>query len=163
MSFTVQDLLSDVRSARRYLLKHLRNVRDDQVDWKPYTECKSIREIVEHLIVGERSAVQSMQTGKYPDYETIQAEVTKQMKGKSLSQLLDVLSDDESTTHAMMQKLYGNTSLDEDVTLWGRKSKLGSSIAHLTSEDYYHSGQIAFIRLATDSDWDYYQSIYFND
>ena len=30
----------------------------------------------------------------------------------------------------------------------------------ISSEDYYHAGQITFIRMATDPQWDYYRSIY---
>jgi hypothetical protein len=46
------------------------------------------------------------------------------------------------------------------VTLWGQERKLGSALAFLTSEDYYHAGQVAFIRLATNPEWDYYGEIF---
>jgi hypothetical protein len=37
------------------------------------------------------------------------------------------------------------------------------AVAYLTAEDFYHAGQLAFIRMATDPGWDYFGSIYGGD
>jgi hypothetical protein len=50
--------------------------------------------------------------------------------------------------------------LDAEVALWGTPQKLGRAIAYLTAEDFYHAGQIAFIRMASDPEWDYYACVY---
>lgn len=162
MPFTINDLLDDVRASRKYFLKHLVGVTNEQIDWKPYPECKSIREVVIHLISGERAAQKSLETGAFPDYDTIQALVADESIGQSLTQLLVILAATEDNTHLQMKNAYANSPLDEEVNFWGSKSKLGSVIGHFSSEDYYHSGQIAFIRMATDPTWDYYEAIYFS-
>ena len=38
--------------------------------------------------------------------------------------------------------------------------KLGTRLARGGIEYYYHTGQIRFIRLATDPDWDYGATVY---
>lgn len=43
MAFDINTLVQGVRESRRYFLKHLNGLRDDQWDWKPYPQCKSIR------------------------------------------------------------------------------------------------------------------------
>ena len=50
--------------------------------------------------------------------------------------------------------------MDTEVSAYGTPMKLGRAIAHLSSEDFYHAGQVAFIRIATDPSWDYYAVIY---
>lgn len=56
MAFTAAELIDGVRHSRRHFLKHLRGLRDDQWDWKPYPECKSIRETLAHLVWVDRIA-----------------------------------------------------------------------------------------------------------
>ncbi|MGC8832986.1 MAG: DinB family protein, partial [Armatimonadota bacterium] len=72
MSFGVTDLLGNLRSSRETFLKHLKSLRDDQWTWKPYPECKSIVETLAHLISNDRAALQSLETGREPDYASLQ-------------------------------------------------------------------------------------------
>ena len=57
VSFTVHDLLEEAKGSRRYFLKHVKGLTAEQWDWKPYPECKSVRETVAHLISDDRADV----------------------------------------------------------------------------------------------------------
>lgn len=58
---------------------------------------------------------------------------------------------------------FANSPLDADVCIWGAHDKLAVGLPYLSSEDFYHAGQIAFIRNASDPSWDYYAEIYGGD
>src|SRR5688572_9616985 len=88
MAITLDDLLNGVRRSRRHFFKHLNGLGDDQWDWKPYPECKSIRETLAHLLVDDRAALQSLQTGEEPDYDALSAGEPEQDTAK-LRALLD--------------------------------------------------------------------------
>src|SRR4030067_1771496 len=72
MAFTPDDLFAGLRASRKRFLKHLEGLREAQWDWRPYPECKSIRETLAHLIADDRAALQSLQTGKEPEYDSLQ-------------------------------------------------------------------------------------------
>src|SRR5262245_12699842 len=72
MALTLEDLLEGVRASRRHFLKHLRGLSEEKWDWKPYPECKSIRETLAHLIWVDRASLQSLQTGQEPDYAALE-------------------------------------------------------------------------------------------
>lgn len=42
----------------------------------------------------------------------------------------------------------------------GAPMTIAAAVMHLSSEDYYRSEPLAFLRMATAPNWDYYQSIY---
>ena len=44
--------------------------------------------------------------------------------------------------------------------MWGEEEALGKQVAHLTSENFYHAGQVAYIRMTTQCDWNYYAAVY---
>jgi len=55
---------------------------------------------------------------------------------------------------------YADQPLDTEVSTFGSPRKLGVAIPFFSSEDYYHTGQVAFIRMASDPTWNYYAAIY---
>jgi uncharacterized damage-inducible protein DinB len=160
MAFTAGDLIEAVQKSRKYFLKHLEGIRDDQWDWKPFPECKSIRETLVHLIVDDWAALQSFQTKEEPDYEGLSNQTASETSGASLEQIRTILTDSHERLCAYLNATFVNSPLDTEVTLWGSTTKLGRALAYLPSEDFYHAGQVAFIRMATDPQWDYYASIY---
>lgn len=58
MALTLDDLIASFLFRRTRFLKHVDGLQEDQWDWKPYPECKSVRETVAHLIVDDRAALQ---------------------------------------------------------------------------------------------------------
>lgn len=157
MSVTLNELLDSVRDSRRHFLKHLNGLQDDQWDWKPYPECKSIRETLTHLICDDRAALISMQTGEEPDYEAITASLEPVQDTDSL---FARLTESFDALLAEIEKRYADAPLDAEICIYGEKKKLALGVPHLSSEDFYHAGQVAFIRMASDPAWEYYQSIY---
>ena len=159
MAFTFEDLLGSLRASRSNFHKHLEGLRDDQWDWKPYPECKSIRETLIHLVVDDRAALDALENNGEPDYETLAAAATADAHGDSTH--LKALSD-EAFTHLLelLMSRYADAPLDTEISVFGSMKKLGVAIPYFSSEDYYHTGQVAFIRMASDPTWNYYAAIY---
>lgn len=155
MAFTLDDVLEGVRASRAHFLKHLDGLREEQWDWKPYPECKSVRETVAHLVTDDRAALFSLETGKEPDYEALSVE-----PGRDSARLRALLDESHARLCEAIQARYANAPLDTEACIYGGSMKLARGIAHLSSEDFYHAGQVAFIRMATDPAWDYYAAIY---
>jgi uncharacterized damage-inducible protein DinB len=154
MPFGPLDLVEAKQASRAHFLRHMEGLTEEQWEWKPYPECKSARETVAHMLWVDRTAQASMEAGADSDWSSIEVEET------DLDQLRMMLSASHEKLLAFLKQRYQNTPLDTEVSLWDMPMKLGRAITYLSSEDYYHSGQIAFIRMATDPDWDYYSFIY---
>lgn len=154
MSFAVNDAVDGIRHSRAFFLKHLSGLTNDQWDWKPYAECKSVRETLAHLICDDRAALQSLQTGKEPDYESlVESESDRDL-------LLTKLDESHRALCDFITQRWGSAPVDTEVCIWGVRKSIAAGLSYLTSEDFYHAGQVAFIRCATDPAWDYYASIY---
>ena len=160
MAFTLEDLLEGVRSSRNSLLKHLRGVKGDQWLWKPYPECKSIRETLQHLLWVDRTALDSLHGSPPEDWLPLIDKINAETAGDNIESLLEAIAQSLEALLSYFQENFTDAPLETTVTLWGSEKKLGVAVAYLTSENFYHAGQIAFIRLATDPDWNYYPAIY---
>jgi uncharacterized damage-inducible protein DinB len=160
MDLTLEDLLAGVWESRRQLLKHLNGVTEEQWTWKPYPECKSMRDTITHLISVDQGALESIKTGGEVDFLGIIATTEKETAGEDRDALLARLKDTHIRLLHHITTNFADTPLDAEIRMWGAPRKLGAQIAYLTSEDYYHAGQLAYIRMATDTTWDYYGSIY---
>ena len=160
MAFTLDDVIGGVHASRRFFLKHLAGLREEQWSWKPYPECKSIRETLIHLVGDDRAALQSLQTGKEPDYEGILEAAFAEMAGADTAQVQAQLEESHEKLCAHVLALFADAPLDAEACIWGSAMKVGRGVAYLSSEDFYHAGQVAFIRMATDPAWDYYGSVY---
>jgi uncharacterized damage-inducible protein DinB len=154
MPLTMEEMLEGPRASRRFFLKHLRGLREDQWDWKPYPECKSITETLAHLVVDDRAALQSLQSGQEPDYEALTVDE------RDRATLLDMLAKSHEQVISFITSQYAGADLGTPVCVWGVTMPLGRALGYLTAEDHYHAGQVSFIRLATDPAWDYYSTIY---
>lgn len=154
MALTVGDFIADLRESRRHFLKHLKGLKTDQVDWKPYPKCLSVRETLAHLIVDDRSALESLQTGGEPHYDR------HHVKEQDLDRLIVLLGKSHEALVAFLTEEYGSESPETLGFAWGDTMAIGRAIHKFSSEDWYHAGQVAFIRQATDPDWDYYAEIY---
>ena len=162
MALTLQDLLESVRNSHKSLFRHLKGVTNEQLTWKPYPECKSIHETLAHLIAVEWSSQAMLKTGDFPDYETHQRDALALAGGKSLDELTTILNEEQEKTLETAAVRFKDTALDEEIKSWGYPAKMGEAVVRLGSESTYHSGQIAYIRMATDPSWDYYKDIYFS-
>jgi uncharacterized damage-inducible protein DinB len=154
MAFTAAELIDGIRHSRRHFLKHLRGLRDDQWDWKPYPECKSVRETLAHLVWVDRTALASLETGTEPDYPAFEE------SERDLDRLRAKLEESHERLCQFLTANYASAPLDAEVSLYADRQTLGRALAYFPSEDYYHAGQVAFIRMATDPSWDYYGSMF---
>jgi len=152
MPYTVAEAVQSMRDAHDHFLKHLQGVREDQLDWRPNAACKTIRETLAHLTSDYRAMVLSVKTGGEPDYDACQVAET------DLNRLHALMAEEFANACALVSSTY--TSVDDEACVFGWKMPLGKAIPLFCSEDYYHAGQVAFIRMATDPDWDYYGAVY---
>ena len=154
MAYTLEDVLEGVRSSRRFFWKHLSGLTEEQWSWKPYPECKSVTETLAHLILDDRMALFSLETGKEPDYDVNPVTETDREK------LISLLHESHAKLIEFIKSKYAEAPLDSEAYAWGTPMKLGRAIAYLSSEDFYHAGQVGYIRGASDPTWDYYSTIY---
>lgn len=160
MPLLMEDFLETVRGSRRHFLKHLDGVTEEQWLWKPYPECKSLRETLVHLLWVDRGVLISLETGKSPDYMAFYEEVIRETENWDIPSLLAGLDVSHQNVLDFFIKNHSETSLDTTISMWGHPGKLACQIAYLSSEDHYHAGQVAFIRMAIDPNWNYYGVIY---
>lgn len=152
MPVTTDDLLEGLRRSRRHFLKHLEGVQEDQWDYRPFPQCKSIRETLQHLVIDDRAALESLRTCKEPNYERQPYEV------QDIDELYRLLAMSHG---ALLRDLSERVRhLDEEICVWGLVLKAAVGIPYFSSEDFYHAGQVAFLRMACDPQWDYYHAIY---
>ena len=126
----------------------------EQTDWKPYPECMNVKETVAHLVVDDLAALESFQTLHEPAYDQIPR------PSGPLPELLAALDASHKELISWLEEHMGDKSLDAPSCAFGSPLPACRAIAHISSEDYYHSGQVAFIRMATDPSWEYYGAIY---
>lgn len=154
MDYTLEDIINGLTTSRQMFLKHIANLRDDQWDWQPYPQCMSIRQTLQHLITDDRAALQSLQTGHEPTYKSLRP------AEQEIDRLLELMEESHQQLISYLREHYANAPLDTEICVWGWKMKLPQGIAYFSSEDFYHMGQVAFIRQASDPEWDYYEAIY---
>ncbi len=151
---TLDDLIGGLDRSRNHFYKHLKGLRDDQWDFKPFPECKSIRETLQHLVADDRAALESIRTGEEPNYEALACTES------DLAKLRAILKESHEVLLNEIKTRYANASLDADICVWGHHEKLGAGVPYFSGEDWYHAGQVAFARMASDPDWNYYETIY---
>ena len=154
MALTLTDLTTELRASREHLLKHLEGLPREHWAAKPHPECKSVIETLSHLIVDDKMALGSLRTGQYVNYDVFPIETTDP------DQLLELLKESHEELIAYLEATFAEAPLDAPVCVWGNMRKLAIGIAFLSSEDHYHAGQIAYLRMAIEPEWDYYGTIY---
>lgn len=137
---TANDLLNKQLDDVSYQLdKVFEGVSEADLDFKVAPAAMSIREIAEHLCE-VYTAVETESNGGSHSWGSFSIE------DKSWSNLMEQF-------HALRANVLAIASNASD-----EKAVLNAS-AYLVAHDYYHVGQLASLRLATDSGWDAY-SIY---
>jgi uncharacterized damage-inducible protein DinB len=151
---TVTDLVGSVRASRKHFWKHIDGLTDAQWDWKPYPECKNACETLAHLVTDDRAALAAVESDGEPDYESFAETERDPARLRVL-----LTASHEALCVALLAK-FADAPLDTTLSVWGVPMPLGTGISHFCSEDFFHAGQISFIRMATDPTWDYYSAIY---
>ena len=154
MALSNRDFIDGLRASRRHLLKHLHGLTPEQAQWKPYPECKCIAETLAHLVVDDKAALESFQTLAEPAYDQIQA------PEGTYDELRAALDQSHHELTSWLEAHLGDAPLDHPSSGFGHPLPACRAIAHISSEDYYHAGQVAFVRMATDPAWEYYGEIY---
>ena len=153
VALELDDLSDTMHGALRFFLAHLNGLRENQWDWKLSSSCRSIREILRHLC------------GTYEDKAALEAELAQPLP--EIVQVQKLFEAAAKADYARLCERYRNTPLETEVTIvggdWflGRDSvRVGTLLARRAWEECYHTGQVVFIRLATDPDWDQEGEVY---
>ena len=157
---TVDDLIRSIESSRAYFFRHVKGMTDEQGAWKPYPQCKSVNETLAHLRVDDLAAMDSFESGEEPKYEEISAPIMEAAGKLTRVELEENLRRSHEDLIAYIRTKFSQAPLDSEVCVWGSKMPLSLGIPHLSSEDFYHAGQVAYIRMAQDAAWDYYAAVY---
>jgi uncharacterized damage-inducible protein DinB len=156
MAFGTTELIEGARKARQNFLKHIDGITEEQAAWKPYPECKSIAETLDHLHWSDRATVEYARSGQEPDYTSVPS--------KPPTESIDTLKAKLAESHADLMRYFetefAGKPLDTICKFYGQPTSIGDSLTYICNEEGYHTGQAAFIRMATDPTWDYYTAIY---
>ena len=152
-NYSIIDLLDNMEGALRFFLTHLNGLRDYQWDWRPSLACRSIRDILLHL------------SETYEDKDALREELTRSVPDVGRVQALCEVG--AKNDFEKLRAKYADTPLDFEVGVVGGDLFLGRStvrvgtlLARRAWEECYHTGQVAYIRLATDPDWNLDQEVY---
>ena len=152
-------LIESVISSRKYFLRHLEGLPDEAWTFKPFSECKNILETQVHLRNDDEMAAESILTKEEPDYETATIGAYEEVANGP-----DVLLNRLAVSHQRLLDLirseFSSESLNGEICIWGSMKPLYRGVPYLSSEDFYHAGQVAFVRMAIQPDWNYYGDIY---
>jgi hypothetical protein len=154
MALLLNDFIDGLRGSRSHFLKHLIGLTPEQWVWKPYPECKSITETAQHLLIDDLAALDALKSGAEPDYDSFTVIETEP------DALVAALKKGSSDLIEHIKATYKDADLETPVSAWGKMLPLAVALGYWSSEDYYHAGQVAYIRMATDPKWDYYATIY---
>ena len=144
MAAGLDEILDNLYRSQKFFRAHLNGIQNEQWDWKPFPACRSIREILLHwadTFSAEDTALQSALELTVPDVTTVQR----------------LMKEAGRRYGAGYRKKYADAPMD---SLYPNGLLVGTVLASLSGEDNYHAGQIAFIRLATDPDWDWVKAVH---
>ncbi len=154
MAYTLENCIEGLEFARSHFLKHIAGFPEEHWDSKLIPDSKSVRETVQHLISDDLATLESLDTGGDPAYETLQ--VTE----PDTQALLALLAETRAKLIATLRAKYTGAPLDQEISMWGFPFKLAAGIAMMSSEDYYHAGQVTLVRTAMEPEWDYYAAVF---
>lgn len=146
MPFDIDDMVDNMHGALRFFLAHLNGLHDEQWDWKPSPACRSIREILLHLCetYEDKAALEDTLAQPRPNVPSVQALFEAAVK----------------QDYARLRARYAETPLDAEIAIAGgdwflgrERVKAGTLLARRAWEECYHTGQVVYIRLATDPGW----------
>lgn len=145
--FALDDLVDNMTGALRFFLAHLDGLKADQWDWKPAPACRSVREMLRHLCE------------TYPDKAALEKALAR--PAPDVSEVQALFEAAALADYARLRARYAGTPLGVEIAIpngdWFLGSaavKAGTLLARRAWEECYHTGQIVYIRLATDPDWD---------
>ncbi len=146
--------LDGKRYSRDYFLRHLAGLTDADWHFKPFPEVKTIAETLQHMIVDDLSALESLETGADPEYDAYEPETG------TPEQLLARLAETHAQLLQAIARRFPDPAPDTKICIWGDLKPFVSGVGWLSSEDCYHAGQVALLRMAKDPKWDYYLTVY---
>jgi hypothetical protein len=155
------DLLVDQLSASRaFFHRHLLDLPESVWTFKPFPECKNLFETLVHLRVDDLAALDALRSGHHSpeDYAKHDGLYAEMERGPEF--LLARLAESRAELENELRDTYRGADPTTPICVWGTTMPLVTGIPYFCSEDYYHAGQAAYIRMAAQPDWNYYACVY---
>jgi uncharacterized damage-inducible protein DinB len=128
------------------VIKSLENISEEQINWKPAKESRSIYEIAAHLVRVNIYFLRRL------GYEII----TVAPKNSSISELTSALTGIKSEINNILDHLTDDEGLKRNSVLKDAKKteNLAQLIPHFSQHYLYHYAQMVYLRRAQDRGWD---------
>lgn len=140
-----KSILDVFETCRQPLFAVLDGITDQQLNWKPAPESRSIGEIFRHLLrvdgwflrrLGIEPVVGDAKSGSVEDIRHHLESIQKQ-----LGEIVAAAESDEDI-------------LRERLSLDGKdRERLGVAVLHIAQHDLYHLAQVVYLRRAQDRTW----------
>ena len=144
MAVGLDEVMDNFFRTQHFFRAHLNGMQAEQWDWKPFPACRSIREILLHwseIFAADDKALENSLKATVPDVASVQV----------------LMKEAGLRFGAGFSAQYTDRSLDSRLS---NGVAVGTALASLAGEDNYHAGQIAFIRLATEPEWDWVLAVH---
>ena len=144
MAIGLEEVMENLYRTQRFFRAHLNGMQPEQWDWKPFPACRSVREILLHwaeIFAADDAALTAGLTAAFPNVASVQ----------------ELMKEAGLRFGTGFSAQYAECGLDSRLP---NGVAVGTALASLAGEDNYHAGQIAFIRLATEPDWNWVQAVH---
>ena len=133
----IDDLTLGLRTSREFLLRHLKEMPAEAWDSRLAGTPRSVREIVEHLLEEDSEWIVLL------GGEKLSLHASPESLRASNEALLELL-----------QRQWADRADEAFLILTGDGKGMPQGVTYRQIEDYYHSGQIAWLRLALQPGWE---------
>ena len=140
------DLALALAASREFLLRQIRGLSFEDCAAKPRGALRSIEEIVEHMLANDAFCMAKLDAEPFEDEPDQSAAARLTRSGMALTQVI-------------RQKWAGNEHAAL-LRLAGGGAGIARGVAYIQIEDFYHAGQVCWIRLVLHPDWDSDEATY---
>lgn len=153
-------LYAPILESRSFFLRHVATCPEALADWAPNEACRSIRQVMVHLLAGDEVILRELLGDEAVAGEAIDAQFEREHGRDPLDALCVRLRASSEYVVDQLRTRYGEEAASVMVQLFGTPGTLSHHLRHFGDEDHYHAGQVVLLRLAQDPAWDPMADVY---
>lgn len=134
------DLAMALAASREFLVRQVRGLTASECDYLVPGMRATVNQIVEHMIANDAFCMDKLGGAKWIDDPSLSAEQRLSRSGMALQQEIRA-----NWSHKQEEAL---------LRLAGGGEGIAKGVSYIQIEDFYHAGQVCWIRLAIQPDWD---------
>lgn len=134
------DLAMALAASREFLVRQVRGLSPAECDYLVTGMRATVNQIVEHMLANDAFCLDKLGGTAWPDDPTLPADQRLSRSGM-----------------ALQQEIRANWADKQDealLRLAGGGEGIAKGVSYIQIEDFYHAGQVCWIRLALQPDWD---------